>query len=50
MNITNDEVLSKYTKDGYTLINIEEFLLNDKIFGDIFIQNMRILLKKGCWN
>lgn len=30
--ITNDEVLSKYTKDGYTMINIEEFLLNDRIF------------------
>lgn len=32
--ITNDEVLSKYTKDGYTLINIEEFLLNDRIFSE----------------
>lgn len=32
--ITNDEVLSKYTKDGYTMINIEEFLLNDRIFSE----------------
>lgn len=32
--ITNDEVLSKYTKDGYLTINIEEFLLNDQIFGE----------------
>lgn len=26
--ITNDEVLSNYTEDGYTLIHIENFLLN----------------------
>ena len=28
--ITNDEVLSKYSKDGYTMLNIEDFLLNDE--------------------
>jgi len=28
--ITNDEVLSKYTKDGYTMVNIEDFLLNEQ--------------------
>ncbi len=28
--ITNDEVLSRYTKDGYTIINIEDFLLNEQ--------------------
>jgi len=26
--ITNDEVLSEYTQDGYTMINIKDFLLN----------------------
>lgn len=31
--ITNDEVLSKYSKDGYTIMNIEEFLLMDELFG-----------------
>ena len=29
--ITNDEVLSNYTKDGYTIINIEDFLLDPSL-------------------
>jgi predicted AAA+ superfamily ATPase len=28
---TNDEVLSNYTEDGYTIINIEDFLLDPSL-------------------